>query len=174
MIVDRVHARMASKVAASRFLAVFAHVGTAKADCFNDSAAYHNVNPWILRAIVARESGFNPTIQARNTNGLVDVGHAGIISVHFEELAKYGVSRSDLLGPCKAIFVQPPSHSTRLADIFSTRKGHGVNSYLQATRGTLILHAQQEMATAAISASGWIRPAGTGGSDQTHSACSRR
>ena len=37
----------------------------ASADCFDDAAQYHTVNPWVLRAITAQESGFNPNVKHR-------------------------------------------------------------------------------------------------------------
>lgn len=104
-MVDRIHAGMAGKVAASIFLAIFAHVGAARADCFDNSAAYHNVNPWILRAIAARESRFNPATVSRNKNNTVDIGIAGINSVHLPELERFGISQNDLLDSCKSMYV---------------------------------------------------------------------
>lgn len=78
---------------------------TARADCFDDAAAYHHVNPWILRAIAARESGFKPNIVVRNSNNTVDIGQAGINSVHLPELARYGIAQADLLDGCKSTYV---------------------------------------------------------------------
>lgn len=77
----------------------------ARADCFDDAAQYHHVNPWILRAIAAQETGFRPNTVARNSNNTVDLGMFGVNSVHLAELAQYGVSRSDLMDECKAAFV---------------------------------------------------------------------
>jgi len=77
----------------------------ALADCFDDAAQYHQVNPWILRAIAARESGFRPATVSRNTNGTVDIGMFGTNSVHLSELARYGISQNDLLDGCKATYV---------------------------------------------------------------------
>jgi soluble lytic murein transglycosylase-like protein len=78
----------------------------ARADCFDDAAQYHQVNPWILRAIAARESRFIPSTVSRNTNNTVDIGIAGINSVHLPELARYGISQNDLLDGCKAVYVE--------------------------------------------------------------------
>lgn len=77
----------------------------AHADCFDDAAAYHNVNPWILRAIAAQESSFRPNTVVRNKNNSIDVGATGINSVHFPELAKYGIRPTDLLNGCNAVYV---------------------------------------------------------------------
>jgi len=78
----------------------------AAADCFDDAAQYHNVNPWILRAIAAQESRFNPAAKHRlNSNGTMDHGMTGINDVHLPELARYGVTSGDLLDGCKSVFL---------------------------------------------------------------------
>lgn len=77
----------------------------ASADCFDESAHYHNVNPWILRAIAAQESGFKASAVARNTDGSIDRGMTGINSVHMPELARYGITADDLLDSCKSIYL---------------------------------------------------------------------
>lgn len=62
----------------------------ATADCFDDAARYHNVNPWILRAIATQESRFNPTaIHPVNRDGTRYHGMTGI-TVHLPELADTG------------------------------------------------------------------------------------
>lgn len=86
-------------------LATSASPALAHADCFDDAAGYHHVNPWILRAIAAQESGFKPNTVSRNTNGSVDIGEMGTNSVHLPELARYGISQNDLLDSCKFVFV---------------------------------------------------------------------
>ena len=45
-----------------------------KTPCVQDAARYHGVNPWILKAILSVESGFNPRAVNRNSNSTVDVG----------------------------------------------------------------------------------------------------
>lgn len=77
----------------------------AKADCFDDAGFYHQVNPWILRAIAAEESGFRPNTVVRNSNDSLDRGMTGINSVHLPELAKFGIRANDLLDACKSIYV---------------------------------------------------------------------
>ena len=78
---------------------------TAAADCFEESAQYHNVNPWILRAIAAQESRFKADTVVRNTNGSVDRGMTGINSIHLPELAKYGITAGDLMDSCKSVYL---------------------------------------------------------------------
>jgi soluble lytic murein transglycosylase-like protein len=77
----------------------------ASADCVDDAAQFHTVNPWILRAIAMQESGGNPNAVGRNSNGTVDLGNFGINSVHLPELARYGIARNDLFDPCKSVYV---------------------------------------------------------------------
>lgn len=92
----------------SAFLAISASVLAldSRADCFDEAAQHHQVNPWILRAITAQESSFNPNVtHPRNADGSVDTGWTGINSVHLPELARYGVSAGDLRDACKALYV---------------------------------------------------------------------
>lgn len=78
----------------------------AAADCFDDTALHHNVNPWILRAIAAQESRFNPAANHPvNADGSLDRGMMGINSVHLPELARYGISAGDLLDGCKSVYL---------------------------------------------------------------------
>lgn len=79
--------------------------GLAQADCFDDAAQYHKVNPWVLRAIAAQESRFNPLAIGRNSNNTVDIGEMGINSLHWPELAKFGISKEYLLDGCKSAYV---------------------------------------------------------------------
>ncbi|TWO71440.1 lytic transglycosylase domain-containing protein [Caenimonas sedimenti] len=77
----------------------------AHAPCVAAAARYHVVNPWILRAILSVESGFNPAAFNRNANGSIDVGMAQINSIHFGRLAAHNVTPADLMDGCKATYV---------------------------------------------------------------------
>jgi len=78
----------------------------AHADCFDDAAQHYNVNPWILRAITAQESGFNANAKHPvNRDGSIDRGATGINSVHLPELARYGITADDLKDYCKSIYL---------------------------------------------------------------------
>lgn len=88
------------------------------ADCFDDAGQYHNVNPWILRAIAAQESRFNPTANHPvNSDGTRDHGMSGINDVHLPELARYGISAADLRDGCKSVFVSG-WHLRKMTDKF--------------------------------------------------------
>jgi soluble lytic murein transglycosylase-like protein len=76
-----------------------------QAPCVAPAADYHSVNPWVLKAILKVESGFNPRAFNRNANGTVDVGMAQINSIHFSKLRNWGVAPSDLLDGCVATYV---------------------------------------------------------------------
>lgn len=74
-------------------------------ECIASAAEVHKVNPVILRAILMVETRMKPNTIARNENGSVDVGIAGINSLHFPELAKWDVQPADLLDACRGIHV---------------------------------------------------------------------
>jgi soluble lytic murein transglycosylase-like protein len=92
-------------LAACLTLPLFGTPGLARADCFEEAARYHKVNPWILRAIAAQESKFNPAAIGHNSNDTEDIGMFGTNSVHLPELARYGISRSDLFDGCKSAYI---------------------------------------------------------------------
>lgn len=78
----------------------------AGADCFDDAASYHGVNPWVLRAIAVVETAGCMAGQVnRNTNGTVDIGCMQTNSIHLNELGRHGVRAGDLMDPCKSIHV---------------------------------------------------------------------
>lgn len=77
----------------------------ATADCFDGAGEYHKVNPWVLRAIAQHESGNNPSTIVKNTNGTSDYGKTGINSVHLPELARYSITKDDLMDGCKSVYV---------------------------------------------------------------------
>ncbi len=77
----------------------------AAADCFDDAAAAYQVNPWILRGIAHVESRFNPAAINRNTNGTIDIGMMQTNSIHLPRLAKYGITRQDIMQPCTSVHV---------------------------------------------------------------------
>lgn len=84
--------------------AVVCAVQSAHADCFDDAAVFHRVNPIILRSIAIVESGNKPWATNQNSNGSVDYGEMQINSIHLPELAQYGMSTRDLFDGCKSIY----------------------------------------------------------------------
>lgn len=73
--------------------------------CVASAAQYHNVNDLILRAILQIESRMKERAVSRNRNGSVDVGIAGINSIHFKELARYGIAPENLFDACVSTYV---------------------------------------------------------------------
>lgn len=73
--------------------------------CIAPAAAYHSVNPSILRGILKVESSFSPRAVNRNQNGSVDVGIGQMNSIHFKELSKHGIAPNDLFDPCIGTYV---------------------------------------------------------------------
>jgi hypothetical protein len=93
--------------AATAFPARVFRIGTlaawpvlAHADCIDDAATRHQVNPLVLRAIGWQESRLQPAAIGRNTNGSIDVGAFQINSLHLAELARYGIDRAALADGC--------------------------------------------------------------------------
>lgn len=79
--------------------------GLAFADCFDDAASFHHVNPLILRAIAIVESGGRTDATNTNSNGSVDYGMMQINSIHLPELARYGIGKADLFDGCKSVYL---------------------------------------------------------------------
>jgi soluble lytic murein transglycosylase-like protein len=73
--------------------------------CIEEAAAFHGVSSMLLRAIIYHESRGNPAAIGRNTNGSVDVGLGQMNSIHFPELARYGIAPGHLLNGCVNTYV---------------------------------------------------------------------
>lgn len=91
---------LGSVQAQAQDVAVWQNAPNSPKDCVTQAAQRQGVNPWILRAIIQVESGFNPAAIHRNTNGSLDVGLGQINSMHFRQLRGYGIQPSDLLDAC--------------------------------------------------------------------------
>lgn len=73
--------------------------------CIVPASVHHGVNYHVLRAILVVESRLNPSTVSRNRNRTVDIGMAGINSIHFSELARHGIAPKDLLDACVSTYV---------------------------------------------------------------------
>lgn len=81
-------------------------IGVASADCLDNAATYHGVDPMLLRSIAMHESGMNPSaINRSNSDGSEDLGLMQINSMHLRRLARYGIDRSSLLDGCINAYV---------------------------------------------------------------------
>ena len=90
-------------IAADVTLALAAPI--ARADCFDDAAAYQRVNPMILRAIAWQESHNRANATHLNANGSLDYGVMQINSIHLRELARYHIDRDTLMEPCRNVYI---------------------------------------------------------------------
>jgi soluble lytic murein transglycosylase-like protein len=78
----------------------------AHADCFDRAAARFNTNPDLLRAIAEQESlNRADAIGPLLADGNRAVGTMQVNTVHLPELAKYGVTKNDLMTQCGSVFV---------------------------------------------------------------------
>ncbi|MDO8278968.1 MAG: lytic transglycosylase domain-containing protein [Burkholderiaceae bacterium] len=73
--------------------------------CVAPAAQYHKVNPQLLDAILAVESGHNPRAIGKNTNGTTDWGIGQINTIHLDELRRHGIGTEQLLDACKGTYV---------------------------------------------------------------------
>lgn len=94
---------MALRVAAAAIACAVA--SAAQADCLDEAARYHGVEPLLLRSIAVQESGMNPRATNRNGNGSEDIGLMQINSIHLPRLATYGITRAHLFDGCVSAYV---------------------------------------------------------------------
>lgn len=73
--------------------------------CIVPASMHHGVNFHVLRAILKVESGLNPNAVGHNSNGTIDVGMGQHNSMHFRELAKFGIAPGHLKDACIATYV---------------------------------------------------------------------
>ena len=78
---------------------------TANEKCIVPASMHHGVNFHVLRAILKVESGLNPNAVGHNSNGTIDVGMGQHNSMHFRELAKFGIAPGHLKDACIATYV---------------------------------------------------------------------
>lgn len=75
------------------------------ATCIKDASVFHKVNDTILEAILRIESHLKPETIHKNDNDTIDIGIAGLNSVHLAELSQFGIGQTDLLNPCIGTYV---------------------------------------------------------------------
>ena len=80
--------------------------GDSQRPCWDQAAAYHKVDPWLLYAIAKVESSFNANaVNAGNRNGSIDTGLMQINSVHWPTLRRYGIEPSALKNACASTYI---------------------------------------------------------------------
>jgi soluble lytic murein transglycosylase-like protein len=77
----------------------------ALADCLDDAAAYHRVNPQLVHAIAQHESGMRADAVNVNSNGSEDIGLMQINSSWLPVLARFGIGRVELFNACVNAYV---------------------------------------------------------------------
>lgn len=79
----------------------------ALAFCWEQAASHHNIEPELLQAIAAVESGFRAqAMNHTNRNGTRDIGLMQINSTHLPRLLKQGITEDRLLNePCLSVEV---------------------------------------------------------------------
>jgi soluble lytic murein transglycosylase-like protein len=101
------------------------HPGRARADCIDDAAAHHGVNPLVLRAIGWQESRLRPGAVGRNANGTVDIGAFQINSIHLRRLAAHGVGAPQLADGCVSAYVAAWHYRRQVAEFGDTWQAVG-------------------------------------------------
>ncbi|KVF40301.1 lytic transglycosylase domain-containing protein [Burkholderia vietnamiensis] len=84
---------------------LFCAAAVCRADCIDDAAMYHRLNPRLLRAIAQHESGMRADAINRNSNGSEDIGLMQINSSWLPKLAQYGIRREHLFNACVSAYV---------------------------------------------------------------------
>jgi soluble lytic murein transglycosylase-like protein len=88
-------------------LAVLAVGSEARAYCWADAASQYDIEPELLQAIAAVESGYRAeAMNHSNNNGTRDIGLMQINSIHLPRLLKEGITEQRLLDePCLSVAV---------------------------------------------------------------------
>lgn len=73
--------------------------------CIRDASIFHKINATVLEAILRVESRLRPETIHQNSNNTIDIGIAGLNSVHLRELSQFGIGQTDLLNPCIGTYV---------------------------------------------------------------------
>lgn len=75
------------------------------ATCWQGAANYHGVDVWLLYSVAWVESNMRPSQIGKNKNGTLDLGMMQINTIWLPQLARYGISREQLLDGCTSIYV---------------------------------------------------------------------
>lgn len=88
-------------------LSVLLGTGQAQAYCWNEAASRYDLEPELLQAIAAVESGYRAgAMNYANRNGTHDIGLMQINSIHLPRLLKLGITEERLRNePCLSVEV---------------------------------------------------------------------
>lgn len=98
---------------------------SANAFCFEEAAARHGVNAFMLSVIASHESRLNETSVVTNSDGSVDMGLMGINSVHLNDLRVFGIGREQLLSGCVNVNVGAWLLSKKIKKYGNTWRAYG-------------------------------------------------
>lgn len=73
---------------------------TSDIKCFKEASSRYGVPEDLLRAISHVESRGNPSATNTNKNGSTDIGHMQINSYWLPKLAKFGITKTQLMNAC--------------------------------------------------------------------------
>lgn len=73
--------------------------------CFKQASLHYGVPEDLLRAISHVESGGNQSATNSNKNGSTDIGHMQINTSWLPKLAKFGISKTQLMNACTNTYV---------------------------------------------------------------------
>jgi soluble lytic murein transglycosylase-like protein len=123
--------------------------------CWDQAAAYHHVDPWLLYAIAKVESGYNPTAMSRpNRNGSVDTGMMQVNSTHWATLRRYGIAPSALLNACASTYIGAwvlSSSQRRYGNTWEAIAAYNVGSVDNPTRRAIgLIYARKVYAAYAL------------------------
>ena len=97
----------------------------ANAFCFEEAAARHGVNAFMLGVIASHESRLKETTVVANSDGSVDMGLMGINSVHLNDLRAFGIGREQLLTGCVNVNVGAWLLSKKIKKYGNTWRAYG-------------------------------------------------
>ena len=135
--------RIKMKKIASLILLCTVCASSVNAFCFKEAAQAHRVNETVLFAIAKHESRLDPNIEISNRNGSIDVGLAGINSVHLPMLETFGITKEKLLNPCVNLYVAAWLLSKKIQKYGNT--WHAIGAYHSETIDKNLIYRQKIM-----------------------------
>ena len=143
-----------TRVPGALLCAVALLCSAAGADCLDDAATFHGVDARLVRSIALQESGMNPHITHRNSNGSEDIGLMQINSIHLPRLARFGISRDRLFDGCINAYVGAwilRENIERFGPVWKAVGAYNASSPEKQLRYASLVHARwQKLQRAAI------------------------
>lgn len=86
-------------------LVSYSALAEADTKCFKQASSRYGVPEDLLRAISHVESAGNPSARNTNKNGSTDIGHMQINTYWLPTLAKFGITKTQLMNACINTYV---------------------------------------------------------------------